>query len=150
MTETLIKECRKTIEQYREEILKSKDAYLLNMRIKALDRLNKNVQELAKDGFGSKIVLGIARKKADVISRIVCDSEIELLALDSCPRYDGEKYVAGVPKEYFIPEEEIVYWIALSTLRILSKEENARLLEVSAMVYREETREIVGNRKESI
>lgn len=150
MTEQIIKDCRNIIEQYREDVLNSRDAYLLNIRLKALDRLNKNVQELVKDGFDSKIVLGIARKKADIIARAVCDSEIELLALDSCPRYDGEKYVCGVPEEYFVPEEEIVYWTVLSTLRVLNTEENIRLFEVTAMVYPEEAREFAGQRRENI
>ena len=92
MSEYNIKECRKIIQQYREERLKSKDSYILNLRLKALNRLNKNVRALAEDGFDIRIVLGITRKKTEIISHIVCDSEAEILALDSCPRYDGEKY----------------------------------------------------------
>ena len=150
MSEYNIKECRKIIQQYREERLKSKDSYILNLRLKALNRLNKNVRALAEDGFDIRIVLGITRKKTEIISHIVCDSEAEILALDSCPRYDGEKYVSGVPEEYFVPEEEIVHWTTLSTLRILNKEENLRFNEVMSVIDPEETRNIAGEERERI
>lgn len=150
MTEQIIKECRKIVYEARDEISNGKDVYLLNLRLKALDRMNRDVQNLAKCGFGEKIVLGIARKKAALIMRLVCDSEADLILSEPCPRYDGEKYVSGVPEEYFVPEEEIVYWTTLSTLRVLGGEENRRLAEVSAMIFPAEAREIAGETKERI
>ena len=106
----ITKKYKKILRKYYFIALRTKYRGLRQMRMRALRLLSKQLKSLTWQGFYSGIVLGIAEKKADIITMITTDQEFGELLACSYPRFDGTRYVPSVQPHIFVPEEECVHW----------------------------------------
>lgn len=104
------KKYKKILRRYYFRALRARYSWLRQMRIRALRLLSKQLRSLVWQGFCPDIVLGIAEKKAEIITRITTDQEFGELLACSYPRFDGTRYVPSVQAHIFVPEEECVHW----------------------------------------
>lgn len=134
---TLIKKCKKILRYYHFQLIKERSGIVRKIRKQALKQLEHQICVLSKERYIEDIVLGIANKKAEIISQIYTYEELGILETCSYPHFDGTKYISSVPEKYFIPEEECIHWANFFSDGQTSRAGSQRYVEVLAMVFPE-------------
>lgn len=81
------------------------------LQFDAMMQLQGILKHYAKLGYKADLICKIAEKKGAMILTVTTKSEMLKLLKPDCPRYDGNKFVAG---KYNVPEEELIGWSEVS------------------------------------
>ena len=142
MTDIVLKECRDVIRAYRTaETSGTKDGALLNMRLHAFKKLEEQMKMYCREGFNANLLIGYVKRKSHLISIATFPSETEMLMSPPRIKFNGQKIVSSVPKEYFVPEEELMFWALAAKERELDRLERDRFEEIFEIVFPEESKE---------
>ncbi len=113
------------------------------LQFEAIMRLQGILNHYKKLGYRADLISKIAEKKGAMILTVTTKSEMLQVLKPDCPRYDGNKFVAG---KYNIPEEELICWseVSLKCGGPLMDIACNRYLEIFKQVYPEYSSELQG------
>ena len=116
------------------EIVMDEDASddLKELRLKALNKVNRSLNHYRNLGFISQLTTAIAEKKSKMILEATSKTEMEKFLKPRCPHYDGSKFVED---PFIIPEEELICWSYASLRCPLNSIGAARFKELFQRVF---------------
>lgn len=111
------------------------------LRIQALKQLRNRLEHYKSLGYMDQLLCAIARKKAEMIRKVITKAEMDKVMSTRPPAFDGNKFL---PDRYNVPEEEIILWSETSLQAPLNRAGFARYKELFEMLFPDQAHEVFG------